>query len=470
MDGLSAPGAASRGMPAYLSARHRAAWAAAVSATVAIAFSLGWSPHLVVSGQRATIETAVTIAALATATLLLLQFRRQRRAYPLLVLGALACAGLTDVGSSVLPLFNPGHRAALGTGVLGHASMVHAVTGAARPTAALFAALAAAGLFVFAGSMFVRWAPRASAGAGLVGGACFLFAAAHVQAIMVTTVPADWLTPGELMQLTAYALLLTAAGLDGAQIKRAEEDAMLSAQREQIARDLHDGLVQDLAVIALHGQRMEAELGASHPVTVAARRALATSRQEIVDLSASRAPSTIAALRQIADELEARFGVEITIHDRAEIARGRAADLQPTTREQFVRIAREAIVNAARHGQARHVDVILESRGRSWLLTVSDDGSGIARTQLMSPSGFGLRAMQARAQEAGAQLAAGPGASGGTVLKLSLAAPGIMGRRSGGLPRSRPRSSAPLLTPGADERPPIGPAQSAATAYRGFHA
>ncbi|MGH3263844.1 MAG: sensor histidine kinase, partial [Trebonia sp.] len=74
----------------------------------------------------------------------------------------------------------------------------------------------------------------------------------------------------------------------------------------------------------------------------------------------------------------------------------------------------------ARHGNAHHVDVVLSHRGPAWRLTIADDGSGIASSQLASPSGFGLRAMRARAEELGGRLSAGTGASGGTVLELSV--------------------------------------------------
>jgi signal transduction histidine kinase len=88
-----------------------------------------------------------------------------------------------------------------------------------------------------------------------------------------------------------------------------------------------------------------------------------------------------------------------------------------------VRIAREAIVNAARHGEAHHIDVFLKQRGPRWLLTVSDDGCGIEDSAFTTTTGFGLRFMKRRAEEVGGQLSARRRDSGGTVLELSLAAP-----------------------------------------------
>jgi signal transduction histidine kinase len=388
------------------------AGAAIIGAAAVAAFVAGWHPQLLDVGGRAAIETAIGIAAAASAVLLMGQYRRRRHVYPLLLMGAVVTIALTGVAFSALPALLGGHRGPLG----GSAAI------AVRALVPL--AVAEAAVFLAAGVAFVRRGPATSTGGCLLGGASFLLAAARLQAIAIPVVAGDYVTPRDLMRLAAYALVLTAVIRDQSRISRAAGESALRVQREEIARDLHDGLAQDLAVIAFHGQRMEAELGAGHPVTVAARRALATSRHAIVDLSASHAPTTIAALSAVADELAARFGIEISVHDEVQRPAGLEADLRARAREQFVRVAREAIVNAARHGAARHVDVTLATRGPGWLLTIADDGSGIPQSQLVCSSGFGLRAIRARAEELGGRFSAGPGVAGGTVLELSLAGSG----------------------------------------------
>ena len=60
----------------------------------------------------------------------------------------------------------------------------------------------------------------------------------------------------------------------------------VTAERQRIARDLHDGLAQDLALISLHAQYLQSEAGTEHPLAIAARHALAVSRGAIGDLSA----------------------------------------------------------------------------------------------------------------------------------------------------------------------------------------
>ena len=84
----------------------------------------------------------------------------------------------------------------------------------------------------------------------------------------------------------------------------------LNEERTRLARDLHDGLAQDLAFIALYAQGLEPDLGSEHPLVIAARRALDASRGLIADLAARSAPTTGAALALVANELGRRFGVQ----------------------------------------------------------------------------------------------------------------------------------------------------------------
>jgi signal transduction histidine kinase len=89
-------------------------------------------------------------------------------------------------------------------------------------------------------------------------------------------------------------------------------------------------------------------------------------------------------------------------------------------RDEIIRIAREAMVNAARHGGARHITVQLGSREDDLILRVSDDGRGISpRTSPRSPgSGFGLPAMGARARALGGELIARSPSNGGAQIDV----------------------------------------------------
>jgi signal transduction histidine kinase len=447
-----------------------AALPAAVAAIAATAISLRWGSHLADTDLRACVQTVVALLALLASGLLALQIRRHARRQDVLLLSALASVGLTDFLFLAIPNLAGVHIPAFGIdarmvvqGMVPVVFLAAAVAGGPRTTrwstrrsfaigSACLAAVAAievldlaigrgsapgqvgsnlvivlaiveASIFVLAAVAFIWLFAADSVTATMLASASLLLAGARLQALAMPTVAADWVTFRDLLRVVACGLLLAAIAREFGLLHRAEARAAVTAERERIARDIHDGLAQDLATIALHAQRLRTSLGDDHPLTVAARRALASSRETIVDLSASHADSTSVAIRTVADELEARFAIGVTVNDRVDTD-GSGGDLPPRVREQAVRIAREAIVNAARHGHAQHVEVTLEGNDvGSLLLRISDDGSGIEPDALASSTGFGLRTMRARAAELGADLSTRPRISGGTVLELSMSPP-----------------------------------------------
>jgi signal transduction histidine kinase len=197
-------------------------------------------------------------------------------------------------------------------------------------------------------------------------------------------------------------------------LHRSIAEAATTRERKRIARDLHDGLAQDLAFIAAHGDRLAVEKGAEDPLAIAARRALAVSRGAIAELSGTQARTTADALRQVGDELSRRFGIEVDVEadPRASIA------VKPSDREDIVRIAREAIVNAARHGRARRVVVSLLALEHQLVLRVRDDGVGMGAAPARSGGGFGLVCMRERAAALGGRLTAETPRHGGTEVEL----------------------------------------------------
>ena len=422
--------------------------------------------HVASPSGRAALETLIALSAIFTARLLVANFRDSGRLPDLMLLCALGAVSLTDFAYCAVPALAAGVRpeagggarlscalivsaafaaAALapnrvvrypgpraiggailaGVGVVTLSELIERATGAhwnatlqdvgirgaiGHPVA-LTVQLVAAAVLVVSALAFLRRARRGESRCGLVAGAAFLLAAARLQYLALPAVATDWITPREGLRIAAYALLLASAYWEYVLRRRARTLAAITSERERIARDLHDGLAQDLACIAQQGQRLGTELEPEHPLMIAARNALATSRGVIADLSASTAPTTEAALRIIAGELRHRYGLQIEL--RIETPGGN--DLDPVEREHVVRIAREAIVNAATHGAARHVDVVVVKTGRALLMTVSDDGCGIADAYR---PGMGLRTMRARAAALGGWLTARPREDGGTELQL----------------------------------------------------
>lgn len=246
---------------------------------------------------------------------------------------------------------------------------------------------------------------------GLLGGAVILLAAAWSYSLLAPRLTSNSVSGRECLCAGAFGLILLFASSSRRELLRAQADELAAAERRRLVCDLHDGMAQDLAFIATYAEHLVQDFGADHLLTVAARRALAASRGFITDLSASDAPTTAAALRAVANELSIRHGVSVTVEAHGE-------DLAARTREAVVRIAREAIVNAVRHGQAQHIAVTLETDHDEFTLRISDDGCGLRNAvSTDARRGFGLRAMRQRAAAVGGGLVVRERSDGGTAVE-----------------------------------------------------
>ena len=231
--------------------------------------------------------------------------------------------------------------------------VAHAATGPAKAATAGAAAhsvtvgvqIAAAVILAVAGLAFVARSWRAERGTELLAGASLLLGAAGVQFVRVPTVPADWVTQREGARLVAFALLLAGVCLRYVKVQRRHAYAAICSERERIARDLHDGLAQDLVCITMQAQRLDCHLGPEHPVMLATRGALAELRGMIADLTTSTAPSSEAAVRMIARELGRRLDVEVHMRPDADAASAVDRGLDFGPRDDLIRAAREAIVH-----------------------------------------------------------------------------------------------------------------------------
>ena len=313
---------------------------------------------------------------------------------------AVSVVGVAELGGLVLAtIAGGGLRADLAGGGGSNGVLVVAVI----VLAVALQALAALG--------FARWR-RASGGAGtwaLMLAACVLAAAGFER------LSAHSWAAVNLLELLASTLMLYAAARGELGARGRAGQAATLAERRRVARDLHDGLAQDLAFIVANSGALERAMGAGHPVTVAASRALAISRSTISQLSAPTGANTRQCLETVAHEQQERFGISVAVEVDVE------RKLEPHARDHMSRIVREAIANAARHGGAKHVLVWLAPCAAGLALRVWDDGSGIgAGTPGSFVEGFGLRSMRERAASMGGSLSVHHPLTGGTRLECLL--------------------------------------------------
>jgi signal transduction histidine kinase len=193
-------------------------------------------------------------------------------------------------------------------------------------------------------------------------------------------------------------------------------------ERNRIARDIHDTLAQGFGAILMQLQAAQRGASSLPPAVV---RSLDTA----VDLARTHlveARRSVAALRPHSAERE---DVCAALHRMVDLAK-RTNDVpvelvidelpvfDAGVEREIVGIAQEALTNAVRHAHARRIIVRAGAvRGVGFLLSVADDGRGIARD--CGAGGFGMTSMRERAERIGASLTFVTAARAGTQVVLA---------------------------------------------------
>jgi signal transduction histidine kinase len=182
------------------------------------------------------------------------------------------------------------------------------------------------------------------------------------------------------------------------------------AERRRIARDLHDGVVQDLAgtSFALSGLAREVENRSNdeqrtqlEQLAASARSSLMSLRSLLVEIYPPElAGAGLAAALQdlVAPAKEASVTVQLDVTD--------VDDLPDEVTALIWRTAQECVRNALRHGQPSqlHIDVHVEDAGHLAVMSVSDNGRGFDTTEPLEGDHFGLRGLRDLARESGGSL------------------------------------------------------------------
>ena len=218
----------------------------------------------------------------------------------------------------------------------------------------------------------------------------------------------------------AFCVTIGAANLVAAQRMRAgrrlglayEEIAHLAkvAERERIARDLHDVLGHTLSVVVLKSElagklidrdpgRARREIGEVEQI---ARKALTEVREAI---SGYRSEGLAAEIARAQKALDAA-GVKLEVT-------GQPSQLAAAAETVLSLIVREAVTNIVRHAQASHCRLAVESRGQNTALIVEDNGRGG-----ICEEGNGLRGMRERAESLGGRLRIESGAGTRLVVEI----------------------------------------------------
>jgi NarL family two-component system sensor histidine kinase YdfH len=206
------------------------------------------------------------------------------------------------------------------------------------------------------------------------------------------------------------------------------EDLTLAAERQRMARELHDTLAQGLAGLILQLEAVDAHL--EHGRTeraqtiikqamARARTSLGEARHAIDDLRADETLSRTLA-DAVRDEVE-RFTSATSIH--CDLSLALPPTLPPLVREQAYRAVAEGLSNIARHARARSVQLQLGTSNGCLTLLLRDDGVGFELPAVARRSGhYGLIGLRERARLAGGtfELTSTPGQGTEICLHLPL--------------------------------------------------
>jgi len=317
----------------------------------------------------------------------------------------------------------------------------------ARPLLVAMVVMAALSLGAVGGSDWLRYVILASLAVGTAGNLMVLLilvravrartpggiplllgSLAYAGTVGVTLLAGRLFLSGVLVTYYGLGLLAGAALLALIQqVRQMSRQAQQSAdyaleahtrERTRLARDLHDGLGQMLALLKLHLQRVGKKLTAGE--------------RGSLDEGVGQVDATIDELRRIARDLrpapmqDRGFGEAVrdyaaAVNRRADLVVEVEGDFAGPLREgvgdELYRIVQECLTNCLKHSLASRVTVRMHEDGVHHVLTVSDDGRGLRDGASM---GLGLQTIRERSQLLGGRCTIGPGPRGGTSIEVSI--------------------------------------------------
>ena len=210
-----------------------------------------------------------------------------------------------------------------------------------------------------------------------------------------------------LSSLANHAAIAT----ENARLQARLRELAVVAERERIAREMHDGLAQVLGYVNTKSQAIEELLAVGRTaeartllaeLAAAARSIYVDVREAILGLRSPVIPGM--GLAAAIEDYAARFAEASKIAVRVEVAdAARRLELAPDVEAEVFHIVQEALTNVRKHSGAGRVDIDFAVRDGRLDVVVADDGHGIRSGDGSDDwPGYGLRTMRERAEGVGA--------------------------------------------------------------------
>jgi signal transduction histidine kinase len=194
-------------------------------------------------------------------------------------------------------------------------------------------------------------------------------------------------------------------------------------ERTRLSRELHDEIVQNLAVLKMEIREAQALVSrgsdAREPLS-RARKLAETTVQEVRNISVLLRPSLLddlglgPALQWQTEEFTRRTGVACAL--KGEVS----DDLPQAVKTCVYRVTQEALRNCEKHSRATEVCVTVKEVDDSLDVTVEDNGRGFATDRARRPTSLGVLGMKERAAALGGALHTSNRATGGAIVRLSV--------------------------------------------------
>ncbi|MGA8845782.1 MAG: histidine kinase [Nocardioides sp.] len=229
-----------------------------------------------------------------------------------------------------------------------------------------------------------------------------------------------------------------AVQLDTALLFSDFRDLASSDVRQRLAREMHDGVAQDIASLGYLVDALAsrpADDGQAQQLRVLRERIttiVAEVRQSVLTLRTSigESQSLGAAIGSVARHLSESSGIPIRVRLDEQSTR-----LRPEVEAELFRITQEAMNNAIKHARCTAIDVTCQVHAPDALIVIRDDGRGL---QPARGDSHGLKIMHERARLAGAALSITDGVNGGLEVSVRI------GKATAAFPRS---ANAERITP-----------------------
>jgi ligand-binding sensor domain-containing protein/signal transduction histidine kinase len=206
-------------------------------------------------------------------------------------------------------------------------------------------------------------------------------------------------------------------------------------ERDRIARELHDTLLQGFQMLMLRFQTVadaipqgDARRNIMEETLGTAQRVLEEGRERVRDLRAREQGDFTAAIREFSSSLEAQFPTTFQLTEE-----GEPMPLSPLISDEVNMIVREALANAFRHAQASIISCTLRYGASSFVFECRDNGIGFDPASVNGTNDrWGLIGMKERAAKVGGTLHIGRLKPSGTSVELRLRARIAYGPKTAG--------------------------------------